>query len=61
MKSTKTSTKTNKSVSNSQSTVCENLYLLPSGVYRARRQMNGTIYSRNFTNKAKAKAWLNTL
>lgn len=41
--------------------ICDNIGVLPSGVYRARKMINGVAYSQNFTSKAKAKSWISNL
>lgn len=38
-----------------------NIGILPSGVYRARKMVNGVAYSQNFSSKAKAKNWVANL
>lgn len=39
----------------------DNIGVLPSGVYRVRKQIDGVCYSKNFTNLRKAKNWLKNL
>jgi hypothetical protein len=41
--------------------VSTNLGVLPSGNYRARKSVDGVFHSKNFSNKAKAMAWLKSI
>jgi hypothetical protein len=41
--------------------VSDNIGILPSGIYRARKMINGVAYSQNFSSKAKAKRWISNL
>lgn len=59
---TKTATKGKVSKrADSTTKVCDNIGILPSGMYRARKMVNGVAYSCNFTSKKKAKSWISSL
>jgi hypothetical protein len=60
-KSAKSTAKKSTGSSYTITSVCDNIYKLSNGVYRARKTMDGVKYSRNFRNLAKAKAWLKSL
>lgn len=53
-------TKSNKRP-DSTTRIADNIGVLASGVYRARKMVNGIAYSQNFTSKAKAKSWIANL
>jgi len=57
---TKTKGKSNKR-SDSTTKISMNIGVLPSGMYRARKMVNGVNYSQYFTNKRTAQAWINNL
>jgi hypothetical protein len=52
--------KTNKRA-DSTTKISTNIGILPSGMYRARKMVNGVCYSQYFTNKRTAQKWINTL
>ena len=60
VKSTPTKGKSNKRA-DSTTKVAMNIGILPSGVYRARKMIDGIAYSATFSNKKNAKRWLNSL
>lgn len=41
--------------------ISTNIGILPSGMYRARRTINGVNYSRYFSNKRTAQKWIDSL
>jgi hypothetical protein len=41
--------------------ISTNIGVMPSGVYRARKAVDGVKYSCNFTNLKEARKWINSL
>ena len=59
---TKTMTKGKRNKrADSTTKISTNIGVLPSGMYRARKMVNGVNYSQYFTNKRIAQAWVNNL
>lgn len=59
-KKTATTKRANKTVA-TNTYVCENIGRLESGMYRARKCVQGVKYSRNFSSIRAAKTWVNSL
>lgn len=57
---TKKTTKTNRNIYSTTS-VQENIGVLPSGMYRVRKSVNGVRYSKNFSTLKACRQWLKSL